>query len=322
MSAFRLVLEAGISSGYRDLLSLHSSVSADPSQIGKFLSDDSSRAFFFEKFPTCVDNLLRFLGYNATLCSVRGRGSGTQSIACEAIFLAVSVLSFPEFDLVGHVARAKLVAGILTSVLPYQPYSLKALAEELAKKPGLLECIASSEDGAQAIKDLFSVHFVKKLPSISYTWADKLSALCCLCDGIPTLHGIPAQIDRWRTSRGLVGDAALVDELLATLPCRPCYELSKDPQALIEKGKQAPRDLADSGCSDYTAPPASETADIFGGEIGLWKVFLSAKALKDIRKHMPSGMYLPMHHRRIRRNAELPRVYGYSRRPIAPTSLW
>ena len=223
------------------------------------------------------------------------------------------------------------------------------------------------------------MHFVTKLPSIGYTWADRLSALCCLCDGIPTLHSIPAQIDRWRTLRELVatlnryqhmrelrrhlsteGDQrrnsipeiedpplpddiisllekleiqryrsspstaklleiiqdieipALVHELLATFPCRPCYELSADPHAPSGKGKQVPRNRADSGCSASAAPPAPEAADFLGGEIGLWKVLLSAEALKDIRKYIPSGMHLSMHHLRIHRDAELPRAYGYS----------
>ena len=388
MSALRRVLEAD---GYKDFPSLHLSLLADPTQIGTFLSDDSSRVMFLENFPTCADNLLCFLEYNATR-SVSGKSSAKRSIACEAIFLAVSVLSFPEFDFVGHAARAKLVAGILTRALHYQPFSLKALAKELTKKPGFLECVASSEDGAQAISDLFSVHFVTKLPSIGYTWADKLSTLCSLCDGIPTLHGIPALIDRWHTLRELVATLnryqrmremsrddghlsteeaqwknsipaiknpplpdniisllgklqiqtyrssssaaklldiiqdieipALVHKLLATFPCRPCYELSADPKAPSGKGKQVPGNRADSGSSASAAPPAPEAADFLGGEIGLWKMLLSAEALKDIRKYIPSGMYLSMHYLRIHRDAELPRAYGYSRSPIAPTSLW
>ena len=374
MSTFRDVLEVGVPGIHSDFLKLHTSVSACPSQIGTFLTKDSSRALFFENFDTYVDNLLRFLDHNAKLRSVRGRSSGAQSIACQAVFLAVSVLSLAEFDLVDHEARAKLVAGVLTSALPYQPSSLKALAEELTKKQGLLECVASSEGGAQAIRNLFSVHFVEKLPSIGYAWADKLSALCCLCHGVPTLHGIPAQIDRWRTlkelaaaldsyqrgapsyplppqfgvpMRRLSGDdrhrsigtkrrnsapaiqgsplpdniisllekleiqtrqsssgveklldmiqnietPVLVHKLLATFPCRPCYELSADPQTLRGKGWQALRDRADSGCSDST-PSALETDDFFGGCIGVWKVLLSAEAFKDIQKQMLSGMYL------------------------------
>ena len=103
MSAFRLVLEADVSRDDRDPSSLYESLLADPTQIGTFLSDDSSRVMFLENFQTYVDNLLRFLEYNATL----ERTTSARSVAYEAISLAVCILSFSEFDLIGHALRRR-----------------------------------------------------------------------------------------------------------------------------------------------------------------------------------------------------------------------
>jgi hypothetical protein len=85
MGSFDLILENGRSFSYNDLLHLHSSISARPSQIGSFLTDESARAGFLEKFPAYIDNLLHFLVFNAKLRSEIGRSTGAQSIAREVL---------------------------------------------------------------------------------------------------------------------------------------------------------------------------------------------------------------------------------------------
>jgi len=378
MDSFDLILEKGQSIGYNNLLHLHSSISARPSRIGSFLTDESARAGFLEKFPAYIDNLLHFLVFNAKIRSEIGRGTAAQSIVYEVLTLVVSILSHSEFKLADTDLTVKLIIAALKQGLSCQPPppSLKDIAAKLSEEPGFLEYIASSEDGADVINSLFSVHFINTVPSIANAWAQKLFELCFVCTGIPICHNIVSEVEKWRklnevtsaleelrrdietspppqytrtqttgmmrrlsvddkkssltrsmTSVGAseipplpdrivsmldelqlkpprssrMVDAlldrireteisALVRKVLSTFPCRPCNELSRDPQALRERGRQAPRNRADSGCFVADVP---EQDTLFGSKIGLWKMLLSAEAFKDIQRQVLAGMYSP-----------------------------
>ncbi|KAA8911747.1 P-loop containing nucleoside triphosphate hydrolase protein [Sphaerosporella brunnea] len=78
---------------------------------------------------------------------------------------------------------------------------------------------------------------------------------------------------------------ALIDNVLATFPCRPCSELAKNPKELLAKSTGGP-----STNAVFTGFPKEPAMDsLFGGKIGLWKVLLSAEALKDIQKLSLAG---------------------------------
>jgi len=197
-NAFRLILEKSRSCSRDQLLALHSSVSTNPSQIGRFLASESARTDFLARFPLYIDNLLLFLVFNAKLATEYGRRAGSQNISREVVDLLASVLSHSEFDLIETETRVKFILAALTHGLRRQPASLKVVAINLAEKPGLLEYLASSKDGAGIIEELFGVHFVGALPSISDSWVPKLVGLVAICTGSPSCHGIPSEVRKWR----------------------------------------------------------------------------------------------------------------------------
>lgn len=374
MDCFHIVLQNGLSS-IRYNRSLHAKISSHAARIGTFLADESARTDFLTDFNDYTSHLLDFLAFNEKMHAELGRRTGSQSISREVLELVCSMLSYPEFDLADADTMDKLVVEALKHALPLQPAALKELATKLAEKPGLLERVASAQEGAEAIRSLFSVHFVNSMPSISNAWAQKLVGLCSVCTGSPICHGIATEVEKWRALTEIIAalethqreiqeapqphyaraptaavvirrlDAdekrsfsaarrrssvlepeipplpervammldglhlqqprssraiavlleqvrgvempAIVQALLPTFPCRPCYDLSKDPKALVEKDKRIMRARADSGFC-FENPTKEET--LFGEMIGLWKVLLSAAALKDIQKQMLGGV--------------------------------
>ncbi|KAF8533500.1 hypothetical protein BDD12DRAFT_898763 [Trichophaea hybrida] len=372
MGYFHHILKHSRTTGHSELLHLHSSISANPSQIGTFLTNESARADFLEKFPTYVENLLHFLSFNSKQRSEPGRITGAHNIAREVLILVVEILSHSEFKLADTDVVVKLVVAALKRGLSCQPppTSLRVIAKKLPEEPGFLERIVSSEDGAGVIGDLFSVHFINSVPAIANSWAKKLFELCSVCAGTPICHNIVASVEKWRklsevstaleslqreidtapppqysryhitgVMRRLSEDdkksfqtrnsasscipqlpdhiitlldelqlqpprssravetlsaqirsdqmTALVITVLSTFPCRPCNELSRDPQALRDRGKlQAPRNRKDSGCFVADVPKQDT---LFGGKIGLWKMLLSAEAFKDIQRQVLGG---------------------------------
>jgi len=354
--------------------SLHTMISSKASQIGTFLDDEAARAALLTSFTEYASHLVEFLVFNDRMQSDIGRRAGSKMISCEVLVLVCSMLAYDEFDLADVDAMDKLVIAAIKHALPLQPATLKVIATRLAEKPGLLERVASSMEGAEIICDLFSVHFVSTVSSISEVWARKLIGLCSVCAGSPICHGVPAEVEKWRALtetiaalekhqreiyqapapqythvpanvvlRKLNADdkksysaarrrssvlepeipplpdrvvamlnglslqqptssraiAVLLDRIrtteipavlravLQTFPCRPCHDLSQDPKALVEKDKQITRARADSGFSSGEVP---EEGALFGMKIGLWKVLLSAAALKDIQRQMLGGV--------------------------------
>jgi len=301
-----------------------------------------------------------------------GRRAGSKMISCEVLVLVCSMLAYDEFDPADADAMDKLVIAAIKHALPLQPATLKVIATRLTEKPGLLERVASSMEGAEIICDLFSVHFVSAVSSISEGWARKLIGLCSVCAGSPICHGVSAEVEKWRaltetiaalvkhrkncqapapqythvpanvvvrelnsndnkpfsaarrrssvlehkipplpdhvvamlnglnlqrpTSRAisvLLGQIhateipAVLRAVLPTFPCRPCHDLSQNSKALVEKDKQITRPRTDRGFCSEKVP---EEGELFGAKIGLWKVLLSAAALKDIQREMLGGV--------------------------------
>jgi len=377
MDYFHLILQNGVL-GFRHShgphQNLHTDISSQASQIGTFLDDEAARAAFLTNFTEYASHLVEFLVFNDKMQSDIGRRAGSKTISCEVLMLVCSMLAYDEFDLADVDAMDKLVIAAIKHALPFQPATLKVIATRLAEKPGLLERVASSMEGAEIICDLFSVHFVSAVSSISEVWAQKLIGLCSVCAGSPICHGVPTEVEKWRAltetivaleehqrencqapapehtrspanvaMRKLNADdkksyfaerkrssvlepeipplpdrvvamlnrlnlqqptssraiAVLLDQIrtteipavlrvvLPTFPCRPCHDLSQDPKALVEKDKQITRARADSGFSSGEVP---EGGALFGTMIGLWKVLLSAAALKDIQREMLGGV--------------------------------
>jgi len=352
---------------------LHTIISSQASQIGTLLDDEAVRAAFLTGFTKYASHLVEFLVFNDRMQSDIGHRAGSKMISCEALVLVCSMLTYDEFDLTDVDAMDKLVIAAIKHALPLQPATLKVIATRLAEKPGLLERVASSMEGAEIICDLFSVHFVSAVPSISNVWARKLIGLCSVCAGSPICHGVPAEVDKWRaltetiealekhrencqapapqhtrspadavmrklnaddnkpssvarrrssvlehkipplpdhvvamlnglnlqqptSSRAisvLLGQIhateipAVLRAVLPTFPCRPCHDLSQNPKALVEKVKQITRPCTDRGFCSEKVP---EEGELFGAKIGLWKVLLSAAALKDIQREMLGGV--------------------------------
>ena len=377
MADFHNILENGLSGfGHNHPLhrNLHAAISSQAAQIGSFLEDGSARTDFLTKFDVYSSHLLALIAFNEKMRAEIGCRMGSQSISREVLALICSMLSYPEFDLSDASTMDKLVITGLRYALPSQPAALKVLATKLAEKPGLLERVTSSKEGAKVIRSLFSVHFVNSMPSISNIWAQKLIGLCSVCTGSPICHGIATEVGKWRalteiivalenhqreirkappqytqntavmvrqldaddkksgyaarrrysvlepeippfpgrvvmmldglhlqqprSSRAIevlveqIRDTempAVVQAVLPTFPCRPCHDLSQDPKALLEKDKQIKRARADSAC--FFKEPPEEEETLFGTKIGLWKVLLSAAALKDIRRQMLGGVY-------------------------------
>jgi len=199
MNTFHTILaESGLRSIKR-LSYLHTSISANPSQIGSFLASEYARADFITNFSSYVENLERFLSFSAKNFSESNRRPGNKHIAHEIIDLTISVLRHSEFDLADTDTLLKLVITALKYGLPYQPSSLKTFATKLGEKADLLERIVSSTDGAGTISELFQVHFVNAVPSICNIWAQKLIGLCSVCARRPACHGIEFQVEDWDT---------------------------------------------------------------------------------------------------------------------------
>ena len=371
MKYFHFILQHGLSSFGRNHQNLHAAISAQATQIGSFLADESARTDFLTEFDVYSSNLLDFLAFNEKMRAEIGCRTGSHNISREVLVLVCSMLSYPEFDLSDTHTMDKLVIAALRYALPSQPATLKVLATKLAEKRGLLERVTSRE-GAGVIHNLFSVHFINSTPSISSIWAQKLIGLCSACTGSPICHGITTDVEKWRVLMEIIAALenhqreteeappqhtrnpatvvvrklnpddkksfssarrrssvlepqmpplpdrmvmmldglhlqqprslraievlleqirsteipAIVQAVLPTFPCRPCHDLSLDPKALLEKDRQITRARADSACC-FEVPSEEET--LFGTKIGLWKVLLSAKALKDIQREMLGG---------------------------------
>jgi hypothetical protein len=379
--AFPRVLSDSHSASTNSLLSLHSSLSANHSQIGTYLLSELNRTDFLTKFPAYVSNLIQFLGFSSTLSHQYGRSAGVHNISREVVILCASMLDFPEFDIVDAEVRNRLIIAALTHGIPEKPSQLKIIAQKLIEKPGLLETLVASPDGAKVINQLFEVHFVRNVTGICHQWASRLVGLIAVCSGSPRCHGISYQVQKWRalqeviaameeilrstprvlqqnrsySHRGVVltkkddrhlqpfgsqkqqesdyraratkpvaassppplpdSIINLLDELemkrpeslravevlldqireqktpdvlrsvLETFPCRPCHEISRNHTALQER-KQRKESV---NLGTFTRQLAPEET-MFGSKLGLWKMLLSAEALKDIQRETQRGI--------------------------------
>ncbi|KAF8544382.1 hypothetical protein BDD12DRAFT_801307 [Trichophaea hybrida] len=255
MNAFRLVLEKSRSYSRDHLLALHSTISANPSQIGGFLASESARTDFLARFPLYVDNLLQFLDLNAKLTTEYGRRSGSQHISREVIDLLASILSHPEFDLAERDTRVKFILAALKHGLRYQPASLKVVATKLAEKPGLLEYLASSQDGARIIEELFKVHFISALPSISDSWVPKLVGLIAICTGSPSCHGIPSEVRKWRELTDITNAMQQLCQKVPTLRNENIPPSFQPMRRLDPNDEKADRQQTTRGPFKPTLPP-------------------------------------------------------------------
>ncbi|KAI5810335.1 hypothetical protein BZA77DRAFT_172956 [Pyronema omphalodes] len=296
------------------------------------------------------------------------------------VILCASMLDFGEFDIMDAEVRNRFIIAALKHGIPEKPSQLKIVAQKLTEKPGLLESLVASPDGAKVIKQLFTVHFVRKVTSICHNWASKLVGLVEYCSGSPRCHGISYHVKRWRAFQEVIAamekilratpkvlqqnrtyphkdvflikkddqhlqpfgsqkqresvhkaratkslDAppppplphniiVLLDELgmkrpeslravkvlldhlqeqeipdvlryvLETFPCRPCHDISRESTTLQARKKR--QESVDFGI--FTKQPAQEEI-LFSSKLGLWKMLLSAKALKDIQRETQRG---------------------------------
>jgi len=245
MNTFHTILtESGLRSIKR-LSYLHTSISANPSQIGSFLASEYARADFITNFSSYVENLERFLTFSAKNFSEPNRRPGNKHIAHEIIDLTISVLHHSEFDLADTDTLLKLVITALKYGLPYQPSSLKTVATKLAEKADLLERIVSSTDGAGTISGLFQVHFVNAVPSICDIWAQKLIGLCSACTRSPTCHGIEFEVGEWYTLTDAIED--LEDEY-PNLPLGPVAGHSSLPEHVVLAIKELQLKFPQASC--------------------------------------------------------------------------
>ncbi|KAF8244421.1 hypothetical protein K440DRAFT_663457 [Wilcoxina mikolae CBS 423.85] len=255
MNAFRLVLERSRSYSRDQLLALHSTISANPSQIGKFLASESARTDFLARFTLYVDNILQFLELNAKLTTEYGRRSGSQHISREVVDLLASVLSHSEFDLTERDTRVKFILAALKHGLRHQPASLKVVAIKLAEKPALLEYLASSKDGAGIIEELFRVHFVSSLSSISHSWVPKLVGLIAICTGSPSCHGIASEVRKWRAMTDVTNALEQLCQKVPTLRNENIPPSFQPMRRLDSNDKKADRQQTTRGSFKPTLPP-------------------------------------------------------------------
>lgn len=72
--------------------------------------------------------------------------------------------------------------------------------------------------------------------------------------------------------------------LLDTYPCRACYDLVSN----MDPDEQLPID--EPGKLDTDGVNGEDCSDKPGSHVGLWRIFLSAQALKDVKNYTHSGM--------------------------------
>jgi hypothetical protein len=199
MDTFLIILSESISCPVKRLFSLHSSLLTNHSQISSLLESKDGRTDFITNFSRYVENLEHFLFFSKKEFSNPKKPpvAGIRHIANEILDLVISVLNNSEFELANTDSLGRLVIAALKYGLPYQSSSLKIIASKLAAKPGLLEHMVSSTDGAETASELFQVHFVNAVPWICSIWAQKLIGLCSACTRSPACHGIEFEVRKW-----------------------------------------------------------------------------------------------------------------------------
>ena len=93
----------------------------------------------------------------------------------------------------------------------------------------------------------------------------------------------------------------VVRTALDTFPCKPCHELANDPKALLERQKTSSLLSTDSASLGFKKAVIENP--LFGEKIGLWKVLLSAEALKDVQRQISGGTTYKFTHSSARTDA-------------------
>jgi hypothetical protein len=345
-------------------------LSANPQELTKFFSTESTRASFQLNFDKYGERFVKFMEFCYKFRDEVAGKTGTKLIGRQIIEVLVLLLddTFDNFYALDTLSRI-IIAGLQIGLLSPTTISLKTLATRLGEKNGLIEIVVSDQVGCLMVLELFNKGCVTEEPSVCEQWAHKLTNLCSNCPVSP-YHTIKNQVDQIRTLIRVCNDvknaqwqydinsaikfgvarvpplssmrklnrddrktcstpttnnlnfpdlpeesAAILEALnlqipysarsadvvlgiiqkvnipellcilIKTYPCRVCNELSIDPGLDINFISNENKEV---GKVKLEIAP---TQDIFfARKIGLWKVLLSAGALKDIQRQSLAGI--------------------------------
>ena len=296
----------------------------DVNQVSRILFDTTALAMLFSNFDKYAERISQF--FKQVDGSAQARGNvyfepGLPGALISGFLLRLLDDGFNQFLM--EPSYHDVFGSIINFCLTFRSAHLEMLAEALGEKGQLLELLVSGENNGQVMRE-WAHAFDTDSPSfksdVFAAWVKRLVALCGCCEGN---HLVSEQSDNWQKLQGLIDRLAEVQSSFASAPEIPPRVVTQEDKDLLgDFGITPPisegalwivleqlqrnetvkvlRVLADSfPCRtcyraftgegfQQNAGPLSFSG-LFGANLGIWRICISAQALKDLRQSQSEG---------------------------------